>query len=233
MDIAEAITLEAARRLGLRVASTSSWQASDAGLSALVVERYDRRYDDAGSVRRLHQEDLTQALSVPPEKKYQDQGGPGVGKVGELIRQRIPTRDQHRVGLAFFEGFVFNIATLGTDAHAKNYSLLLDQDRVELAPLYDLVSAALYYDEKKDSRMLRPSMWVDGERTFERTTPENLAREGIRLGLTRDDADAAISRILAGASAALTGAAASAGRDDMADAAERNLERFSPARFAT
>lgn len=231
MDVAESITLEAARRLGLRVAKTSTWHSSDGLLSALVVERYDRRYDDAGSIRRLHQEDLTQALSVPPEKKYQEQGGPGVGKVGELIRQRINARDQPGVALAFFEGFVFNVATLGTDAHAKNYSLLLDEDRVTLAPLYDLLSAALYYDDETDARRLRPSMWVDGERSFERTNPESLACEGIRLGLKRDVADAAVERILRGASAALVSAATDAGRDDMAAAADRNLALFSPARF--
>lgn len=233
MDVAESITLEAARRLGLHVADTTTWHAPDGSLSALVVERYDRRYDQTGSIRRLHQEDLTQALSVPPEKKYQEQGGPGVGKVGELIRQRINPRDQQAVALAFFEGFVFNIATLGTDAHAKNYSLLLDQDRVSLAPLYDLLSAALYYDETKESRRLRPSMWVDGERSFERATPENLAREGRRLGLSDEQARASVHRVLSGATHALVGAASDAGRDDMAAAAERNLARFSPARFVS
>lgn len=233
MDIAEAISLEAARRIGLTVARTSRWKAPDGSLSALVVERYDRRHDVTGSIRRLHQEDLTQALSVPPEKKYQENGGPGVGNVGELIRQRIGARDQHDVALAFFEGFVFNVATLGTDAHAKNYSLLLDQDRVSLAPLYDLLSAALYYDEEEESRRLRPSMWIDGERSFERATPERLAREGVRLGLRRDEADAAVEHVLSTATHALTSAAEDAGRDDMAAAAERNLARLSPSRFAT
>jgi len=233
MDVAESITLEAARRLGLHVANTTTWHAPDGSLSALIVERYDRRYDQAGSIRRLHQEDLTQALSVPPEKKYQEQGGPGVGKVGELIRQRINARDQQAVAQAFFEGFVVNVATLGTDAHAKNYSLLLDQDRVSLAPLYDLLSAALYYDEAKESRRLRPSMWVDGERSFERATPENLAREGLRLGLSADQAGASVHRVLSGVTDALVSAATDAGREDMAEAAGRNLSRFSPARFAS
>lgn len=231
MDVAEAITLEAARRVGLQVANTQTWHAPDGDLAALVVERYDRRHDVSGAVRRLHQEDLTQALSVPPEKKYQEQGGPGVGKVGELIRQRIAARDQHDVATAFFEGFVFNLATLETDAHAKNYSLLLHQDRVALAPLYDLLSAALYHDDAKESRRLRPSMWVDGERSFERATPEKLLREGLRLGLSTTEAEASIRRILTGVPHALIGAAEDAGRPDMASAAERNLKRLSPTRF--
>lgn len=233
MDVAEAITLEAARRLGLQVANTEAWHAPTGDLAALVVERYDRRHDSTGAIRRLHQEDLTQALSVPPEKKYQEQGGPGVGKVGELIRQRITPRDQHGVATSFFEGFVFNVATLGTDAHAKNYSLLLDQDHVTLAPLYDLLSAALYYDDAKESRRLRPSMWVDGERAFEHVTPEKLAREGVRLGLSPAEADQIVTSILRDVSAALTGAAEDAGRPDLATAAERNLGHFSPVRFVS
>lgn len=231
MDVAEAITLEAARRLGLDVANTGSWHAPDGTLSALVVERYDRWFDETGSIRRRHQEDLTQALSVPPSKKYQADGGPGVGKVAELIRGRVAARDQHDVARAFFEGFVFNIATLGTDAHAKNYSLLLEQNRVSMAPLYDLVSAALYYDADASSRKLRPSMWVGEERSFENVTAEALAREGVRLGLKRDEAGEVVARILQGASTALVSAASDAGRDDMAAAAERNLARFSPVRF--
>lgn len=231
MDVAEGITLEAARHIGLTVANTSAWRTPDETVSALVVERYDRRYDESGAVRRLHQEDLTQALSVPPEKKYQEQGGPGVGKVGELIRQRIGAVDQQDVARAFFEGFVFNVATLGTDAHAKNYSLLLDGDRVTLAPLYDLLSAALVYEENSDSHPLRLSMWVDGERSFSHVTPERLVREGVRLGLSRAEAETIVESVLRAAPTALVTAAAAAGREDMAAAAERNLANFSPARF--
>ncbi|GAB3597679.1 HipA domain-containing protein [Microbacterium tumbae] len=231
MDQAEAITLEAARRIGLNVASTESWRSPDGSLSALVAERYDRRTGEDGAIRRLHQEDLTQALSVPPEKKYQDQGGPGIRKVGELIRQRIGAGDQHAVAKAFFQGFAFNIAILGTDAHAKNYSVMLDHDRVSLAPLYDLISAAFFYQADADTRRLRPSMWVGDERAFERINPENLAREGARIGLTRAEADNIVEDIFAKAPAALTAAAAEAGRPDFAETAERNLARFSPVRL--
>ncbi|MFT4158100.1 MAG: HipA domain-containing protein [Microbacterium sp.] len=232
MDVAEAITLEAARRLGLDVPRTSSWRSPDGSLSALLVERYDRRYDESGSIRRLHQEDLTQALSIPPSKKYQSDGGPGVGKVAELIRGRIAPRDQHAVARSFFEGFAFTIAVLGTDAHAKNYSLLIERDRVTLAPLYDLVSAGLYYDADTSSRTLRPSMWVGGERSFERISPQSLTAEGMRLGLKHDEAAEVVSRMLNGATEALVSAASDAGRHDMAASAERNLTRFSPARFS-
>ena len=44
----------------------------------------------------------------------------------------------------FFKGLAFNVLIGGTDAHAKNYSLLLVGPRVQVAPLYDVASAACY-----------------------------------------------------------------------------------------
>jgi serine/threonine-protein kinase HipA len=35
-------------------------------------------------VLRVHQEDLCQALSVPPDRKYGNEGGPGVERVASL-----------------------------------------------------------------------------------------------------------------------------------------------------
>lgn len=43
-----------------------------------VVERYDRRRDEKGSVFRVHQEDFCQALGVLPENKYESEGGPSL-----------------------------------------------------------------------------------------------------------------------------------------------------------
>jgi len=42
----------------------------------LLVRRYDRVIDTDGSIRRLHQEDLCQALGVGPARKYEEEGGP-------------------------------------------------------------------------------------------------------------------------------------------------------------
>lgn len=42
---------------------------------------------------------------------------------------------------------------LGTDAHAKNYSLLLSGPQVRLARLYDIASALPYGDHPRKSRL--------------------------------------------------------------------------------
>lgn len=76
-DINEHLCLEAVRSAGLP-AAMSTVQAFD-GERAIVVERYDRRWLPDGSLERVHQEDMCQALAVMPMSKYQNGNGDGPG----------------------------------------------------------------------------------------------------------------------------------------------------------
>ena len=94
-------------------------------------------------ILRLHQEDMCQALAVAPTSKYQNEGGPSPAKIAELL-QGYSNRPAEDVA-AFVDALGFNWIIAGTDAHAKNYSLLLAAGgQVRLAPLYDLASALPY-----------------------------------------------------------------------------------------
>ena len=86
-DLNEHLCLDAARRAGLVVARTSV--ARFDGESAIVVERYDRRLLD-GRFARIHQEDVCQALGIRPERKYQNEGGPGPRDIARLLRSVMP-----------------------------------------------------------------------------------------------------------------------------------------------
>jgi serine/threonine-protein kinase HipA len=119
----------------------------------IVVERYDRLPPAAGSsfVQRIHQEDLCQALGLMPGKKYEEDGGPGIPQIVTLIRRvsSDPDVDVDR----FLQANMFNWLIGGTDAHAKNYSLLIGAgDEIRLAPLYDL-SSQLPYPELIEQRL--------------------------------------------------------------------------------
>jgi hypothetical protein len=71
-DLNEHLCLDAAGKAGLLVARTRISRFGEE--SAIVAERYDRlQVDD--QVARIHQEDLCQALGVPPSRKYQNEGG--------------------------------------------------------------------------------------------------------------------------------------------------------------
>jgi serine/threonine-protein kinase HipA len=113
----------------------------------IVVERYDRLPPAPGTElpRRIHQEDVCQALGLMPTRKYQEDGGPGISQITTLIRRvsADPEADVER----FLKANMFNWLIGGTDAHAKNYSFLIDAgDVIRLAPLYDLSSQLPYPD---------------------------------------------------------------------------------------
>lgn len=134
----------------------------------IVVERYDRLPPAPGRQlpQRIHQEDLCQALGLMPTRKYQEDGGPGIAQIATLIR-RVSTTPEIDVQ-RFLDANMFNWLIGGTDAHAKNYSFLIDAgDQVRLAPLYDLSSQLPY----PDLIAQRLAMKIGGHYDFALVTP--------------------------------------------------------------
>jgi serine/threonine-protein kinase HipA len=109
----------------------------------LVVERFDREIVTS-RYRRLHQEDLCQALGLTPDFKYQKAGWqlPSYGALADVLNQHSASPGLDR--LAGAQAAVFNFLVGNADAHAKNISLLHVRAGVRLAPLYDIVSTAAY-----------------------------------------------------------------------------------------
>jgi serine/threonine-protein kinase HipA len=152
----EHICLMLARSLGLPVAQSKVMRFG--AEIAIVIERYDRQRK-GNDIIRVHQEDICQALGIMPTKKYQNEGGPSPVDIVELLRTYSTDRQSDLD--TFIAALGFNWLIAGTDAHAKNFSLLLGGRRVRLAPLYD-VASMLPYDEF-DLRKVKLAMKVGGE----------------------------------------------------------------------
>jgi serine/threonine-protein kinase HipA len=150
-DLNEHLCLDAARRAGLIAARSSIAQFADE--TAVVVTRYDRIEGVDGTVVRVHQEDLCQALGVPPSEKYQNEGGPTPARIAHLFRDAMPPRVGEDAVRRFADALIWNWLIGGTDAHAKNYSVLLAGDQVRLAPLYDIASALPYGTHERKLRL--------------------------------------------------------------------------------
>ncbi|ROS21938.1 serine/threonine-protein kinase HipA [Rathayibacter sp. PhB127] len=154
----EHVCLTLAARLGL-VAARSRIDRFD-GETAVVVERYDRLRlaearppeRSARGLRRIHQEDFCQALSVMPSQKYEDDGGPGLGRMAALLRRQLPRDEAQRAIERLLLGVAFNWLIAAPDAHAKNYSVLLSGRQIALAPLYDIATLTPY-DRYRPERM--------------------------------------------------------------------------------
>jgi serine/threonine-protein kinase HipA len=156
-DLNEHLCLVAGRAVGLAAARTEVTGFGDE--RALVIERYDRRSVD-GRLIRVHQEDMCQALSIHPANKYQSDGGPSPLSIAELLRVHQPSTAQRDIE-QFCLALGYNWLIVGTDAHAKNYSLLLAGSQVRLAPLYDMASGLALEDIH--IRKLRLPMKIGGE----------------------------------------------------------------------
>jgi serine/threonine-protein kinase HipA len=152
----EHICLMLARNLGLPAAQSKVRRFKDE--VAIVVERYDRQ-QKGNDIIRVHQEDTCQALGIMPTKKYQNEGGPSAANIIELLRTYSTDRDTDLD--TFVTALGFNWLIAGTDAHAKNYSLLLSGPDVRLAPLYDIASILPY--EEVDLRKAKLAMKIGGE----------------------------------------------------------------------
>jgi serine/threonine-protein kinase HipA len=181
----EHFCLALASALGLPAAASSVRTFGDE--VAIVVERYDRLRTRAG-IRRLHQEDLCQALGVLPIAKYQAEGGPTPLQINEVIRQSSTRAGDDAA--TFADALALNWLIGGTDGHAKNYSLLLAPNQVRLALLYDLASALAY--KEFPIQKLKLAMKIGGTyrlRAIGRSHWEKHARE---LGM---DHEALLERI--------------------------------------
>lgn len=149
----EAFCMQLAARMGLLVPKATILHQE---IPLYLVDRYDREVGADGKIRRLHQEDFCQALGIPPDQKYEKEGGPSLQACFRLLRDNSirPALDIKTLQ----QWVIFNTLIGNADAHGKNISLLLGDQGPQLAPFYDLMCTAIY--EGLDNRM---AMKIGGE----------------------------------------------------------------------
>ncbi len=159
--LVEHVSMQAARAIGLRAAKTE-FRTFD-GEPALVVTRFDRRRAKDGSIVRVHQEDVCQALAVYPRNKYEASGGPSAADIARLLRDN--STDGEADVWEFAQALVYSYLIGAPDAHAKNYSIMHAPGLTRITPLYD-VASALPYDAVGGSEINQAAMSIDGKRVF-------------------------------------------------------------------
>ncbi|MFB9774927.1 HipA domain-containing protein [Brevibacterium otitidis] len=186
---AEHHSLQLARRVGLEASASAPAQLS--GMAVFVTRRWDRKQG-----RRLHAEDLNQAMGMATEQKYD-------------LKAATAARFLAGYGLerAFIRQLAFNVALGNFDAHAKNYSIILDQ-RTKLSPLYDTVPIVIY---PRLSRTL--AMPIGGTRVVAELTEKRWQAFAHEAGLDPDVVCAEAYSVLQPTSNLLTEHMAEAGLD--------------------
>lgn len=181
-----------ARRVGLTTAETEVVTLGD--VDCIIVSRFDRTVDAHGDLRRIHQEDVCQALAINPEAnraraKYESHGGPGLRDVASLLDRHAADSERELVRLV--RATAFTILIGNADAHGKNVSLLHTAPGViELAPLYDTVPTVLWPNLPD-----RAAMRVNNVADLGRIRLSDLVEEATRWPLSPTVAEAAASEL--------------------------------------
>lgn len=152
--------LRMAQAIGIEAAQATILQSSKR--TAIGVLRYDRRVGRSGQLLRLHQEDFAQANGLPPGRKYERGTLPGLDLKTLLETGRHVSATD---ALALLDQVIFNILVANTDAHAKNYSMILPVGAApRLAPLYDVSTVLSWphvvktYAQSIDGKKRNPDM---------------------------------------------------------------------------
>lgn len=134
----EALVIALGRACGLT--DSDAWVERMGDTDVFIAQRYDRRIADGGRIVRLHQEDMCQASGLRPKDKYT------IGRPSTLMTRVLrDNTDRPREQIAaLFRQIAFRAVVGDEDGHGKNYSLLLDDGTVRLAPLYDSLCTLIY-----------------------------------------------------------------------------------------
>ncbi len=209
----EYLCMKLMESFGLRTAHVEIAQFNKQ--KALVIERFDRRWNRKGLLTRLPQEDCCQALSIPPTRKYQNEGGPGIIDIMTILGgSDEPVKDRYD----FFKAQILFWLIGATDGHAKNFSLALSsQGRFRMTPIYDVLTLQPSFDKKyithKDFKM---AMRVGNSNQYnvKNINGRHFIETGLKSGLSRDT----LNKIFEDISAT-------------SDAALQNTAKFLPKRF--
>ncbi|HCH5919828.1 TPA: type II toxin-antitoxin system HipA family toxin [Vibrio parahaemolyticus] len=134
----EYLCIKLAEAMGFKVPSVEILDFDN--VKSLVVERFDRAWSTStGSLIRLAQEDMCQALSLPTSMKYQADGGIGIVEIMQLLNSST-NAEKDRDNFMRFQVFQWLIGA--TDGHSKNFSIFIETNGAyRLTPFYDIMSA--------------------------------------------------------------------------------------------
>lgn len=149
------------KEYGMPVANAEIRSFED--VKPLVVERFDRRLSKDGTwIIRLPMEDMCQALGVPPVFKYEEDGGPGIRRIMDLLLGSVTATADRRL---FMKTQLLFWLLGAIDGHGKNYSIyLLPRGAYRMTPLYDVMSAwPLVARKELHTKQIKMAMSVDGK----------------------------------------------------------------------
>ena len=155
--INEYLCMRVAKRMKLPVPNVYLERLPD---PILIIERYDRSIANETVVCQ-HQIDFCQLMNKDGFFKYERNGN--IIGLKEVFAETANFITPGVARLRLVDWVIFNYLIGNADAHAKNLSVLVTPQGLELAPFYDLLSVTPYGDE-------RLALYIGYAETFEAVT---------------------------------------------------------------
>lgn len=172
------------KKMGLPVCNASIGDFD--GKRVLIVERFDRKwreYKGQKILLRVPQEDMCQALSISPYRKYQSEGGPGIVDIANFLMPSKEPEDR----INFLKAILVFDLLYATDGHGKNFSIFLEEDGFRMTPFYDVMSGYfLHKREKQQLGKLKLAMKVgnSGHYLFKRIAKKHYVETAKKCGIS-------------------------------------------------
>jgi serine/threonine-protein kinase HipA len=190
----------------------------------LIVTRYDRRTGPTREIDRIHQEDLCQALGLPPGDKYHEppfrSHKPSLARLAGILLARglQPTVELEQL----LRSLVVTLALGNADAHAKNWSVVHDGSGfVTLAPMYDIVPTVAFVPGQRFA-----SLPVAGRFRMAEIGVEQIVAESREWGIPERQARRIVLETLEGLQDAIGIAASPGVSDTVRDAVTARVNRL-------
>lgn len=148
----------------------------------LMVPRFDRMRRLDGTTGRVHFEELTQAIGLDANQKYHKLEAAMSALLVMLRQSDAPQEDFDEV----FRRWTAYALMGNTDAHAKNWGFVYPDGRAaRLAPAYDLVCVAAYFDDHAPTELGINRTMDKSLRAWNEDTAEALAKSAGLLQFNR------------------------------------------------
>ena len=128
----EDLTMKMASKCGIITPIHGMVYSKDGSLSYFI-----KRYDRTGKNNKLHVEDFAQLAGETRDTKYDY----SVEKLIKLIDDNCTFPQIEKI--KFFKRFLFNFLVGNEDMHLKNYSIISQNDKIELCPAYDFLNSSI------------------------------------------------------------------------------------------
>lgn len=135
----EDVTMKLAKIVNIQVPFHGMVYNIDGSLTYFV-----KRFDRARKGQKIGTEDFSQLLASSRDTKYDS----SMEKVASILEKHCTFPSLEKIKL--FRRIIFNFLVGNEDMHLKNFSLIREEDKVELSPAYDLLNTTIVLQSKEE-----------------------------------------------------------------------------------